>query len=392
MPSPPAPTTNSPATTVDKIGVLEFLEQDPRPSFVLELKKTLDFGSGLLHPVVCNTALLESGPLFGAVVGTSSGLANDEPKSHADFRTWVTDAHAADPSVRCVRNTFVYHDYSWTRIVLQKWTVISGIPLKNASPASPAVGADPVKPTVVRTSSNDSSTTTCGDGHAKRKSDDWAFDPVHKTPHRAPLDHSASDPDTRMEDPEGNLFEPIAPDENTFKRLAEVNPAGIFFISPIGEVLWANDSWYAITDHPRTSSQMSFMDCLAEEDLPLMQAKWHELLVNKTSIDFEMRLRKKWYHEASETWKLVWIQSMAAPELNPDGSLKSVMGCIRDISATKQAEEDRIEHARVSAQLAHKTQQFSDSENRFALMAGLAPYGIFCADPQGAAVWANNKC
>ena len=368
--------------TLDDISILEYLEQDPRPTFVLELKQTLDFGSGLFHPVVCNTALLNSDSVFGAVVGTRSSPAENQPKSNADFKTWVTNTNAAIHSSEKSRTTFDYYGFFWTRTILQKWIIVSGFSQNIADPSS--TNGDPIVPMVKRLKVD---AISHGEDSVSRRSEEWAFDPRDITPHRAMPDKNVMTNNFRDND-----FEPVAPDEVPFKRLAEVNPAGIFFISLIGEVLWANEAWYTITDHPRTSSQMSFMDTLVEEDLLAAQAKWHKLLVAKETVDFDARLRKKWYHEPSKTWRPVWIHADAAPELNSDGSLKSVMGCIRDITAAKQAQEDQIEYEKVSAQLALKTQQYRDSEKKFALMAHTAPYGMFLADPQGAAVWVNSKC
>ena len=376
------PSANGLPTTLENIGILEFLEQDPRPSFVLELKKTLDFGSGLLHPVVYNAALLEHGPLLGAVVGTASGLANHHPESHADFVTWASNPNVADHSPRNSRTTFVYRDYFWTRIIIQKWMVISGFSLNRITLPLDA-NDDLTTPLPKRLKVN---TIADGDISSELPPGEWAFDPGQATLHRKFSEEDAST------DSRNHSFELIAPIDVPFKRLIKVNPAGIFFISPDGGVLWANDAWYTITDHPRNLSQMSFMDCLAEEDLPLMQTKWHELLAAKKTVRFDIQLRKKWFHEPTKTWKLVWVNAEAAPELNFDGSLESVMGCIRDISRTKQAQDDQIEYTNVSAQLAQKTKQCLESEAKFTQMVNTAPYGIFCADPQGAALWANHKC
>lgn len=375
------PSARSEPTSLDKIGILEFLEQDPRPSFVLEIKKTLDFGSGLLHPVVYNTALLARGPLLGAIVGTAFRHGSPDLTRHADFTNWVSSPNAADQSPQNSRKTFVYQDYSWIRVIVQNWMIISGFPLHSV--AFPSRVEEELNVPQLKRLRVDNFPE--GDSSIQVPQE-WAFDPGQAFPHRK---HSKEDAD---KDIESESFEPIASDDVPFKRLAEVNPAGIFFISPSGEVLWANDAWYSITDHPRTSSQMSFMDCLSEEHLPLMQTKWHELLVAKKTVGFDMTLRKRWYHEPTKTWKPVWIHADAAPELNSDGSLRSVMGCVRDISATRQAQEDQVEYTKVSAQLAYKTQQYLESEEKFAQMTSAAPCGIFCADAQGTALWANSKC
>lgn len=121
----------------------------------------------------------------------------------------------------------------------------------------------------------------------------------------------------------------------------------------------------------------SFMDVVLEDDFPTMEKEWHNLTVLKMKRTFELRLRKKWYHADSKTWKTVWIIAAANPVQNEDGSLKSVMGCITDISLQKQAQEDALERATLSEQITRITQEVNESEKKFKQMAELSPCGVY---------------
>ena len=77
------------------------------------------------------------------------------------------------------------------------------------------------------------------------------------------------------------------------------------------------------------------MDIVFEGDRAMMEVEWHNITVLRQKRFIELRLRKKWYHGESGKWKNVWILAAGKPEDNEDGSLKSIMGCITDISLQK---------------------------------------------------------
>lgn len=57
-----------------------------------------------------------------------------------------------------------------------------------------------------------------------------------------------------------DLSKQLADSELKFKVLTELNPVGIYYLSPEGDVKYANDMWYEITGHPRgLEGEMSFM-------------------------------------------------------------------------------------------------------------------------------------
>ncbi|MCJ1391004.1 hypothetical protein MMC18_003865 [Xylographa bjoerkii] len=53
--------------------------------------------------------------------------------------------------------------------------------------------------------------------------------------------------------------------ESKFKALAELTPAGLFYGSPTGEVLWANDTWFEITGHEKgLKESMPFLNIILD--------------------------------------------------------------------------------------------------------------------------------
>lgn len=123
--------------------------------------------------------------------------------------------------------------------------------------------------------------------------------------------------------------------------------------------------------------EMSFSNLYLDEDQEVIKQEWHKLTVLKMKRSFELRLKKKWYHEATGEWKVVCVLASAVAQLNDDGTVKSIIGTLADISAQKQAEEDALERARLLEKLAIKMQQASEFEVKFRRMAEISPIGQF---------------
>lgn len=108
------------------------------------------------------------------------------------------------------------------------------------------------------------------------------------------------------------------------------------------------------------------MDVVLEDDRAYTSEQWHGMAVLREKRTFEIRLKKKWYHEASDSWKETWILACCGHQENEDGSFKSVMGCITDISLQKQAEGEAVERARLSEKLARSEQEANEIQVRSA--------------------------
>ncbi|KAI9808847.1 MAG: hypothetical protein M1827_007170 [Pycnora praestabilis] len=183
-----------------------------------------------------------------------------------------------------------------------------------------------------------------------------------------------------------------AESESKFKAMAELTPVGMYYISPAGKVIYANDTFYEITGHMKgLHSDLSFMEAVLEEDQPLMKAEWATLNSTQAPRTYEIRLKKRWHDKNSGKSTPTWILVSASQQRNDDGSLISVMGCLIDISIQKQAQEDALERAVLSEQLIIRTQEAAESEKKFKRMAELAPCGMFYITPEGLVMWANSQ-
>lgn len=56
----------------------------------------------------------------------------------------------------------------------------------------------------------------------------------------------------------------------------------MYYLSPEGNIVYANDMWYQITGHPRgLEAEMSFMNVISEVEHDKMKAEWQILTTVK---------------------------------------------------------------------------------------------------------------
>ena len=106
------------------------------------------------------------------------------------------------------------------------------------------------------------------------------------------------------------------------------------------------------------------MSITLEEDRHYLEQEWYNLIELMLRRTFEIRIKQKWYHKESGTWKHKWIIASCGQVKNEDGSLKSVVGSITDISLLKQAQEDALERAALSEKLAQSQKEANEIQVR----------------------------
>jgi hypothetical protein len=108
------------------LGLLDLLENDPRPTFVLDTTSARNSVLGL-YLIFSNTAVEKSGSLWGAISGSQAyhRSSGEDDTSVSHFRTWTYQK----PSIPDVPLPFC--GYSFTRCVIaQRWVVVSGQVIK----------------------------------------------------------------------------------------------------------------------------------------------------------------------------------------------------------------------------------------------------------------------
>ncbi|KAJ4354374.1 uncharacterized protein N0V89_006109 [Didymosphaeria variabile] len=118
---------------LDAIGFREILDQDPRPTFVLDLDSDyLDYGGikTSIRPIFCNAALSLHDRLLDRITGSSTEdvQAESTPTSYLQFKSWVTSVSEFDDSRDVFPQTFLYEGMLWTGFTSrQRWRFVSGI-------------------------------------------------------------------------------------------------------------------------------------------------------------------------------------------------------------------------------------------------------------------------
>ncbi|KAH6666918.1 hypothetical protein B0J14DRAFT_192208 [Halenospora varia] len=341
-----------------EIGVTELLEQDSRPTFVLDLQPSEAQPSRIMNVVFCNKSLRFFDSLRNVVLAEtfyptpsnpsdpSLPPASQEPTplglsslAEVEFREWATSVCDWDGYAGGYLPRHTFRGMYWSSATLRnRWRVISASQVPNQSRQS------------------------------------------HGTPKS----------NTTEED---SLQQQLADSESKFKVLTELNPVGMYYLSPDGNILYANDMWYEITGHPRgLEGEMSFMNVISESSHPKITEEWEILTTKRGRRVFELKLRNPWVDETTGEARQKWIIASCDQEFDEFGNLKSIMGCITDISAQKHIEASAVERANLIEKLALRTQEAEQHERNFQQMAELAPCGMFTFDEQGTITWANPQC
>jgi PAS domain S-box-containing protein len=188
------------------------------------------------------------------------------------------------------------------------------------------------------------------------------------------------------------LSEQLALQESRLKRMTELAPVGMFYIDSESRLLEANDRWYLMTGITRRKDEpRAWMEVFLEEDLAIVKDSWHTLTSDGLPWSGELRLKETMYDLISGEEIDNWVLFLAHPEFDAHGSVHSVMGSITNISSQKRSAEHALARARLSEELAIRTQQAAESQKNFKNFSDLAPGGLVILDPQGQMTYANDQ-
>ncbi|KAF2111100.1 aerobic respiration control sensor protein arcB [Lophiotrema nucula] len=117
---------------LDSVGLREILDQDSRPTFLLDLDSDyLDYDSNHedIRPIFCNAALRQYDRLLDAVTGAADEDATGKggSTSYHAFRAWATGVSKFDDSRDVFPLTFLWRGMLWTgSTIRQRWRLMSG--------------------------------------------------------------------------------------------------------------------------------------------------------------------------------------------------------------------------------------------------------------------------
>ncbi|RDA88840.1 hypothetical protein CP532_5433 [Ophiocordyceps camponoti-leonardi (nom. inval.)] len=147
--------------------------------------------------------------------------------------------------------------------------------------------------------------------------------------------------------------------EYRFTRMAEFAPVGMFIADCHGRISYCNDMWWQISRHSRfDETKLAWMSSVRAEDRPSLEEAWQKLLDERVTISVEFRFNHSQQRGSNtiDTWALM----SAYPEQDADGGLKSIFGCITDISSQKWAEKVQSERREEAVELKRQQENFID--------------------------------
>lgn len=152
--------------------------------------------------------------------------------------------------------------------------------------------------------------------------------------------------------------------EVRFRRMTEMSPMAMFHFDELGNILYANEMWFDLTQHPRDSFHpLSWYDVIHEDDHALMDREWAKLTVGDP-VHFELRLKRPFETEEALNGESIrgetWIIASAYADKNESGAVKGVLGCLTDISRLKWAEDFQARRTEEAVELKRQQESFMD--------------------------------
>lgn len=147
------------------IGIVELLEQDGRPTFILDQNEDKEPDNIHLRPVFCNASLRSVTYLQDIVTGKAvadSHRSLYEPNKYSDFREWASCLPEHDNLVDGYLPNFPYNGLIWSCTTLRRrWRILSGSGVSHSPGLDtakakrhppPAAASVSVKPKTIRSS------------------------------------------------------------------------------------------------------------------------------------------------------------------------------------------------------------------------------------------------
>jgi PAS domain S-box-containing protein len=148
--------------------------------------------------------------------------------------------------------------------------------------------------------------------------------------------------------------------EYRFTRMAEFGPVGLFIADGNGHINYCNEMWYRISGLSRNASTFAaWMQSIRDEDRPGTELAWRRVVEDKRAVTHEFRFNGS--RELIDGHQVdVWVLMSAYPERDGTGGLKSIFGCITDISQQKWAESVQKQRRDEAVELKRQQENFID--------------------------------
>lgn len=125
--------------------------------------------------------------------------------------------------------------------------------------------------------------------------------------------------------------------------------------------IYINRSWFSITDHPETpASEVDLESVCYPDDLPMAARKREEAINTRATVEFRVRLKKKWTCVDGSFQGQAWASIMYLPEYDENGVLSRIMSTCTDISHSQFSEHLQRKRLEEAIEAKRRTEAFID--------------------------------
>ncbi|KAK4504082.1 hypothetical protein PRZ48_004997 [Zasmidium cellare] len=111
---------------LNSVGIIELLEQDERPTFIVDLGDSANYGPGPLQLIFCNMSLRSYEGIQSLISGTAAENSPG-PKTFLQFKSWLLSAAVGGESLNVCLPPFNYATMTWScSTVRKRFRIISG--------------------------------------------------------------------------------------------------------------------------------------------------------------------------------------------------------------------------------------------------------------------------
>jgi PAS domain S-box-containing protein len=129
------------------------------------------------------------------------------------------------------------------------------------------------------------------------------------------------------------MEEELRKNEQRFRTLTELSPAGIYLTAPNGDCIYVNKCWSEMAGLSQTEAEgEGWLRAIHPDDQERVFAAWREMIESGGSFVLEYRLL------AVQTGKTTWVYGLAQAFPDSDGECGGYLGINTDISVKKEAE------------------------------------------------------
>lgn len=126
----------------------------------------------------------------------------------------------------------------------------------------------------------------------------------------------------------------LAESDRRFQALTSLSPAGIFRTDVVGNYKYVNPAWKILAGQSEPAwENQGWIDAVNTEDRTIVEAHWFKAIAEASEFRCEYR-----FDNASGG--ITWVDALARPEQDDDGTVMGFVGVVIDITERRQALEE----------------------------------------------------